>query len=915
MSKFRLFEKDIMFSEAQDRFIELAQLIPVLKKQARAHFQCIYEDEWADIDDVLDEYNTVVTLVISHLLKDRLYGYLINADIYDVSEEMMIEKCWATSAADEAYNIVAEAYNDIQETYEGEVEYRKLRKAGRGRVVGGGFGFSGAIKGMATAGAMNTATGLGHSIVNAFGNLKSSIAADEAKDALYESKKTYRLLEEGVANSVVATVQEFVGFINDYKESEGEEIWFDGSPFDVKRAETLLVNAVRFKEKREELLIKAFVFCPYHPDILEAIFVAFVSERSNIVEISELLKIDISDIFERVIQTMYPDKVNANDGDEEDEEDDEEEEDDADEDSMNDGSGYSESELVEVRNRIIAFMVEFKIKESKTLSRLEEHLIYAMAEAYDDLEFDKKDELISKIINCEVSDEIKKKCIRDNEIWELFTRYDIVIPEEEKMLLLFKKYEEIRYIPNISHDRIIELLDDVIHAINFNDESGSISYEVKEAIFECLTGILLEKLKSKSDILELKDDLSSDIAEKVMEIIQQANIDFLTTSLKYKRPHEDLCASQLEYAVLSSEEIPFIIYDERPLMYPGKYGFCMTDKRFFGRSENGGGKYEFPINEIVGFEKKGFFSNHFIIHTKKGSKEINAENLSSVGGFVDCLNEILAVLPNNDEKIKSREKTLEKEMAKMSVACIEEHSWLIQYLGMEEKVEKLREKVAEYSKPRASSKTTAPTVSENKEESEPVNKQEEPVSTDKTSSEPNPFVNLPKMSDVEVGNTLLALQGQHGGTGFNMIHSPEFAVKLSKAMKAYAKLSFDERALLMEDSTVFGSAKEGFVLTDKRVHIKRSFTPVVNVLIGEITNVFCERKGSLTYTYICVNNQNHELSYTSSHLNAESNARFIAALIESLKNAKPSNENMWVCSCGNTNLGKFCTKCGRAKNQ
>ena len=65
----------------------------------------------------------------------------------------MIENCLDMSAAYEAYNIIAKAYNEIQEEYEDEIEYRELRKASRGRVVGGGFGFGGAIKGMAMAGA------------------------------------------------------------------------------------------------------------------------------------------------------------------------------------------------------------------------------------------------------------------------------------------------------------------------------------------------------------------------------------------------------------------------------------------------------------------------------------------------------------------------------------------------------------------------------------------------------------------------------------------------------------------------------------------------------------------------------------------------------------------------------------------
>ena len=305
MSKHIIFDKEIEFSEAQDRFISLVQAIPQLKKDAKERFQEIF-DEWDDIDDLLDEYEDTVNDILYELLKDKLYGYLIEADIYDISEEAMIRKCWEISASDEAYNIIAKAYNKILEEYEDEVEYRELRKASRGRVIGGGFGVKGAVKGMAVAGAMNAVTGLGHSIVNAFGNLKSSWDAEEAKDELFESEDTYNLLEIGVVNSVIETIESFVNYINEYKESEGEEVWIDGSSFDVDRAETLLTNAVKFKEKRAELLLKAFLLCPYHPDICEAIFVAYTSERHNIINVCKTMHMDVSEIIENFIASMYP---------------------------------------------------------------------------------------------------------------------------------------------------------------------------------------------------------------------------------------------------------------------------------------------------------------------------------------------------------------------------------------------------------------------------------------------------------------------------------------------------------------------------------------------------------------------------------------------------------------------------------
>ena len=894
MSKHIIFDKEIEFSEAQDRFISLVQAIPQLKKDAKECFQEIF-DEWDDIDDLLDGYEDTVNDILYELLKDKLYGYLIEADIYDISEEAMIRKCWETSSSDEAYNIIAKAYNKILEEYEDEVEYRELRKASRGRVVGGGFGVKGAVKGMAVAGAMNAVTGLGHSIVNAFGNLKSSWDAEEAKDELFESEDTYNLLEIGVVNSVVETIESFVNYINEYKESEGEEVWIDGSSFDVDRAETLLTNAVKFKEKRAELLLKAFLLCPYHPDICEAIFVAYTSERHNIINVCKTLHMDVAAIIENFIASMYPSEKEL-----------------------------SEEELVDIRKNILSFMSEFNVSQSETLDSLEEELIYLIAEEYDELEFDKKEDVISKIVNCEVSEKIKKTCIYDNEIWELFERYNITIPEDEKLLLLFGKYEEIRLIKDITPERIIELLDPVINAIDFKNDDGIITYETREKIFECLTQILQEQLKSKLEILNLQDDLTSNVAEKAATIIRDASVDFLTTSLRYRRPHEELDTSNLSYYQLSNMETAFIIYDERPLMYPGGYGFCLTDKRLVGKSEYGG-SFNIPTSEIISFEKKGFLSNNFIVHTSNGSKEINVENLSSIGDFVDCLNQILTILPNNKRAIQIREAELNKKIIETSIANINKHPWLIEYLGMGEKVEQLRRMatpIAHNSRPvNSSANSSSSQQSTNNYKSNSTNDRGN-LSKSSTKSERqsnNPFNNISTMTSEELQAKLASIKTKNYCNKFYEVNSPQFMSKISKAISAYATLNGSERILLMYDATVFGSAKEGFVLTDKHIYIKKSFSSKESISIKDITNITSEKSSSMTYLYFVTNNQKYEFYFSSDATEVEQCKNYIWELVSLLKLASSSTQsvsssNNWICTCGNTNTGKFCSKCGTPKS-
>lgn len=92
-------------------------------------------------------------------------------------------------------------FSQINQGVDAEAEYRKLRKASRGRWQGGGFGIGGAIKGAAEAGMMNMGTGAIHSVVNGLGNLKSELKASRQKGKVVRGildgipENTQKLLE------------------------------------------------------------------------------------------------------------------------------------------------------------------------------------------------------------------------------------------------------------------------------------------------------------------------------------------------------------------------------------------------------------------------------------------------------------------------------------------------------------------------------------------------------------------------------------------------------------------------------------------------------------------------------------------------------------------------------------------------
>lgn len=161
----------------------------------------------------------------------------------------------------EAVNDMVKEADAVDIRQEEEQMYREARKAGRGRVVGGGFGVGGALKGMAQAGMMNAATGIAHSAANAVGNIGSSINASADKAAIY---KKYReplkkaLIKDlyNTRNAIRIALQKEAGIICKYvTTSESEKA-------------IAILNNYRLgripAEKKKEQIIDALTLNPYN---------------------------------------------------------------------------------------------------------------------------------------------------------------------------------------------------------------------------------------------------------------------------------------------------------------------------------------------------------------------------------------------------------------------------------------------------------------------------------------------------------------------------------------------------------------------------------------------------------------------------------------------------------------------------
>ncbi len=199
---------------------------------------------------------------------------ILNAQgVYSLDETAFYDKYVIDSCLDDNFQRkIIDLKKEIDEVdirKEKEQMYRQARKAGRGRVVGGGFGFGGAIKGMAQAGMMNAVSGMAHSTVNLVGNIGSGIVASADKAAIFkeyrEPLKTALMQDiHNIHNAIRIALQKEAGIVCKYvtasESDKAKAIW----------------NNYRLGRipagKKKEQIIEALTLNPYGIEIYHSIW-------------------------------------------------------------------------------------------------------------------------------------------------------------------------------------------------------------------------------------------------------------------------------------------------------------------------------------------------------------------------------------------------------------------------------------------------------------------------------------------------------------------------------------------------------------------------------------------------------------------------------------------------------------------
>ncbi len=215
---------------------------------------------------------------------------LIARGVFGVTaDDIFKDFCSYTRKVDNVLDEVTSKICSITERYDKEKEYRALRKANRGKVVGGGFGLKGAVKGMATAGTVNMATGAVHSVVNVFGNMGSSIAQSNRLNELYRSgvlEKIVKAIEED-SNQIIAVCKRV------YNRNTKVVFFYDLEM--AKKAEGIyrqLKEELIAKEQLYSAVAQMLFFYPFCEEYFELAFDKLGDYGGNLTEYSKLVGYD-----------------------------------------------------------------------------------------------------------------------------------------------------------------------------------------------------------------------------------------------------------------------------------------------------------------------------------------------------------------------------------------------------------------------------------------------------------------------------------------------------------------------------------------------------------------------------------------------------------------------------------------------
>ncbi|MDW0116087.1 hypothetical protein QTL97_04005 [Sporosarcina thermotolerans] len=232
--------EEILFHELRSQYEQLAMEYADKFEKDYAQFKTIENVVQHSMDTAMN-YMAEVAEFTADLLRDW--------KIYTVDEEIFFKHYISIDNLLDGYDFVCGEYEKIIDNAKELNAYRTARREYRGRISGGGFGLEGAVKGMATAGALNLATGVLHGTFNIIGSIGSAMANSVKKGKLYKNPELCNSLVNGLYIDILDLYKPVIQIIN---EELGYGLKEEFTELDYQRKKGLLSNIERISSEEEQ---------------------------------------------------------------------------------------------------------------------------------------------------------------------------------------------------------------------------------------------------------------------------------------------------------------------------------------------------------------------------------------------------------------------------------------------------------------------------------------------------------------------------------------------------------------------------------------------------------------------------------------------------------------------------------------
>lgn len=293
MKEFSLLGKRVAFSDEIMNFAECYGHYRAMQNGADQLFCSMY-DAYGTFTNLVNQAEADCTRIL-YGFADTFVNKVIDAGFYDLSTETFLEEYVARMTRQletiSVCDAIVEKYVEIEQEKEEVKRYRELRKAARGRMIGGGFGLEGAVAGMAMAGTANVISGLGHSAVNAIGNMGTDAAAQREGRKIYESAQTKQRLREALEKDLFIIFKGYLYLLEDKLDLHFRV----RCPVDQARVDTVVSNISQRELSRDDaldMIEELFQTDPYNDGLYRYILQRFGDSHLELQQIAEAFSMD-----------------------------------------------------------------------------------------------------------------------------------------------------------------------------------------------------------------------------------------------------------------------------------------------------------------------------------------------------------------------------------------------------------------------------------------------------------------------------------------------------------------------------------------------------------------------------------------------------------------------------------------------